>query len=147
MNHFRELLIAHALGGLLSNSQIAKNTVEQKIEFDENLQWHADTAIKFADAVLDKVNHAGGDYITDEMIGKNKSLEIIDLNLSTRTKNALLREDIKTLGEVMGFNERYLLRVPNFGRACLAEIKQCLAYYGLCLSNSNYSPSGEALRI
>ncbi len=48
----RDYFAAAALNGLLSNPQIAKDMVAHKIHPEENWAWHAETAFKFANAML-----------------------------------------------------------------------------------------------
>ncbi len=56
-----------------------------------------------------------------------------DLVLSERTANCLKNEDITYIGDLVQRTEASMLRVPNFGRKSLNEIKEVLAEMGLHL--------------
>ena len=58
---------------------------------------------------------------------------IIDLDLSVRSRKALQRLDIKSIGELAAKSDEELLGCKNFGQTSLNEIKQILASYGLSL--------------
>ena len=61
-----------------------------------------------------------------------KSIE--ELTLSTKAKNALRDQNIGTIGRLMGkYTERSLLKVKNFGRKSLQELKEELGKLGLSL--------------
>ncbi len=51
---------------------------------------------------------------------------IDQLDLSSRTHNCLNRAGITNLSELVGCTRLRLLRVPNFGRACLDEVVRAL---------------------
>jgi DNA-directed RNA polymerase alpha subunit len=53
------------------------------------------------------------------------------LELSVRISNALRNDGAVTLGDVVKLTEGELLRMPNFGRKSLAELKEALASLGL----------------
>lgn len=50
-----------------------------------------------------------------------------------RTRNALLRDGIETLGELARCPAADLMDIRNFGDACLAEVRRVLPLYGLAL--------------
>lgn len=56
-----------------------------------------------------------------------------DLELSVRSRKALQRLNITTLGELAGRTEAELLGCKNFGQTSLNEIKQQLASFGMGL--------------
>ena len=58
----------------------------------------------------------------------NESIE--RLNLSVRTYHALINDNIRTVGEVLSRSERDLLRIPNFGRRSLNEVREVLTQRG-----------------
>ena len=58
---------------------------------------------------------------------------VSDLELSVRSRKALQRLDIKTVGELAQRTEDELLGCKNFGQTSLNEIKQILASFGLGL--------------
>lgn len=51
---------------------------------------------------------------------------IDDLNLTVRTKNCLLAENLKVIGDVITKTETWLLKTPSLGKKSLAEIKERL---------------------
>ena len=55
------------------------------------------------------------------------------LDFSTRTRNALCRAGVNTLGEIADLRESDLLRFRNLGVKSLNEIKEVLSSYGLVL--------------
>ncbi|MFI5379771.1 MAG: DNA-directed RNA polymerase subunit alpha C-terminal domain-containing protein [Tepidisphaerales bacterium] len=61
----------------------------------------------------------------------NKSVS--DLELSVRSRKALQRLNINTIGELAGRTEAELLGCKNFGQTSLNEIKQQLGTFGLAL--------------
>ncbi|MBI3704467.1 MAG: hypothetical protein HY244_11635 [Rhizobiales bacterium] len=56
-----------------------------------------------------------------------------DFELSERTANCLKNEDIAYVGDLVQRTEASMLRVPDFGRKSLNEIKEVLAEMGLHL--------------
>lgn len=75
-----------------------------------------------------------------------------DLELSVRTMNCLRGEDIFYLGELVQKSEVEMLRVPNFGRKSLNEIKEVLAqaglHFGMAIPDRRLSPSEiQAARV
>ena len=71
---------------------------------------------------------AGDLTIQDAMYANPKIL------LSLRIENCLVNDKhIITLRQLANKSERELLLIPNFGKACLREVKQLLAHFGLNL--------------
>src|SRR5205085_11842667 len=64
-----------------------------------------------------------------ETLGKS----VADLELSVRSRKALQRLNINTLGELSARTEDELLGCKNFGQTSLNEIKQQLTGFGLGL--------------
>lgn len=56
-----------------------------------------------------------------------------DLELSVRSANCLASAGIKYIGELVQKTESEMLKMNNFGRKSLDEIKECLAEMGLSL--------------
>lgn len=61
--------------------------------------------------------------------------KITDLNLSLRCENCLDFADIKTLGELLTYTAEDLLKLRNFGRLSLEELRIVLREMGLRLKN------------
>ena len=69
------------------------------------------------------------DNVSPELLGKS----VADLELSVRSRKALQRLNINSLGELSSRTEAELLGCKNFGQTSLNEIKQQLASFGLGL--------------
>ena len=61
------------------------------------------------------------------------SMSISELDLSVRSANCLASERIETLGELVSRSEADLLKVRNFGKTSLREVKKKLSELGLVL--------------
>jgi DNA-directed RNA polymerase subunit alpha len=61
------------------------------------------------------------------------SKSVADLELSVRSRKALQRLNIATVGELASRTEAELLGCKNFGQTSLNEIKQQLGSFGLGL--------------
>ncbi len=69
------------------------------------------------------------DNVSPEVFGKT----VADMELSVRSRKALQRLNINSLGELASRTEDELLGCKNFGQTSLNEIKQQLASFGLSL--------------
>lgn len=58
---------------------------------------------------------------------------ISELNLSTRTFNALNRARIDTLGDLAKKSKNEVMKIRNFGRSCYEELELVLAKYNISL--------------
>jgi DNA-directed RNA polymerase subunit alpha len=67
----------------------------------------------------------GGDVMGDEPTALNTSIE--DLNLSARTTNALINNDIHTIRDLFALNDAELRDLKGFGSKALDEVKEKLA--------------------
>ena len=70
--------------------------------------------------------------IEDAIRGKS----VDELELTTRSANCMLNARIKTIGQLVERTEDDLLKIKNFGRKSLNEIKEALAEVGLTLAPS-----------
>jgi DNA-directed RNA polymerase subunit alpha len=61
----------------------------------------------------------------------SKSVDMLDL--SVRSKNCLDSENVQTIGELVRMTEQDLLKVRNFGKTSLKEVKTKLQALGLAL--------------
>ena len=59
--------------------------------------------------------------------------EISSLGISTRAINSLINSGILYVGDLIGKTEMGLLRIPEFGRKSLNEVKAALSGLGLQL--------------
>jgi hypothetical protein len=55
MEDKRIYLIGCILTGLFSNTKITKEVVDAKFKPQDTLAWHTETAIKYADVILEKL--------------------------------------------------------------------------------------------
>jgi DNA-directed RNA polymerase subunit alpha len=67
----------------------------------------------------------GTDIIGDEASALNTSIE--DLNLSARTTNALVNNEIHTIRDLFALNDAELRDLKGFGSKALDEVKEKLA--------------------
>lgn len=67
----------------------------------------------------------GGDLMGEEPTALNTSIE--DLNLSARTTNALINNDIHTIRDLFALNDAELRDLKGFGSKALDEVKEKLA--------------------
>ncbi len=63
---------------------------------------------------------------------------VVDLELSVRSRKALQRLNINTVGELVSRSEEDLLGCKNFGLTSLNEIKQQIGQFGLTLRKSGH---------
>jgi DNA-directed RNA polymerase alpha subunit len=68
-----------------------------------------------------------------EALSDSLGKPIRDLELTVRTENCLANANIKTVYELTQYTEKELLKIKNFGRSCLREIKTILMPMGLSL--------------
>ncbi|MGH7142032.1 MAG: DNA-directed RNA polymerase subunit alpha [Candidatus Saccharimonadales bacterium] len=71
------------------------------------------------------LTHGDSDMLGDESSILNTSIE--DLNLSARTANALINNDIHTIRDLFALNESELRELKGFGSKALDEVKEKLA--------------------
>ena len=67
----------------------------------------------------------------------NATYEIQDLGLPTRLTNCLLRNDIKTLNNLLNCTEEFLLQINDIGPKSVVLIKEKLKNQGLNLKCNN----------
>jgi DNA-directed RNA polymerase subunit alpha len=68
-----------------------------------------------------------------EELRQKLSMSISELDLSVRSANCLSSEHIETIGELVSRSEAELLKVRNFGKTSLREVKKKLSDMGLGL--------------
>lgn len=67
-------------------------------------------------------------------------MPISSLDLSVRAQNCLEGQDIKSIGDLVRHNESDLLKVRNFGKTTLLEIRTKLREFGLALGMNAGAP-------
>ncbi len=70
---------------------------------------------------------------TGEALDPNK-IKIEDLNLSTRTANALNEAGVRTVGGLSRKTTKDILGIPGLGEKGLAEIRRALSNYGITIN-------------
>jgi len=93
----------------------------------EALELALTRAAGLCGAIRDRLNPQPGS------IAELKERPVSWLDLSERAYRALVHNDIRTIGHLLACNEVMLLRLPNFGRKHLNEIKEALGLYGLSI--------------
>ncbi|MEK7594722.1 MAG: DNA-directed RNA polymerase subunit alpha [Patescibacteria group bacterium] len=73
----------------------------------------------------DQEGEFGGDMLGEETTALSTSIE--DLNLSARTTNALINNDIHTIRDLFALNDAELRDLKGFGSKALDEVKEKLA--------------------
>lgn len=71
-----------------------------------------------------------------EEIPKELARSVLELNLSQRAENCLMRSEIKTVGQLLECTQDQLLGITNFGRNSLDEVVEKLDEIGLALSDA-----------
>jgi len=72
------------------------------------------------------------------IIDVHAATKLDELPLSVRVSHCLRYEGITTIGELMQKTESDLLRMPNFGRRSLNELRQVLAEMGLFMRGMHH---------
>ena len=76
--------------------------------------------------------------IEDLYFSKILSLPVYELELSKRSMNCLINEDIQYIGELIQQTNGQMLRIPNFGKKSLKEVKDALQ--GTTVNNYDLKP-------
>ncbi len=138
--------------------EILKNRSDDKFSQKvRNLKSHRTLENEgYADFIVDKfyISQAGLDFLSDlnendffSILKKQKTIlpreEILDLKislnleLSARTINNLIKNEIFTIRDLLEWDEKKLISIPGFGRKSLNEINNFLDYYKLKFIEKN----------
>ncbi|MCF6158101.1 MAG: DNA-directed RNA polymerase subunit alpha [wastewater metagenome] len=71
--------------------------------------------------------------ISEEELNKKLNMPISELDLSVRASNCLETANIVTVGDLISKTEDQLLRIKNFGKTTLKEVKKKLAQLNLSI--------------
>jgi len=90
----------------------------------------------------------GADAETQGLAGKPDAsavlMPISDLELSVRANNCLASAQIKTVGDLIQFDEEALMQLRSFGKTSMREVKRKLADLGLRLKGDSESLDTES---
>jgi DNA-directed RNA polymerase subunit alpha len=114
---------------LAEAAKIAKEHFQVFINFDE-------TAV-VAEVDMEEI---------DEKINQLLNMSVDELELTVRSKNGLEFDNIRTIGDLVKRGENDLIKIPNFGKRSLQEIKEKLEEWNLSLGVTNLSELKEAVR-
>lgn len=84
-----------------------------------------------SESEIRRLNDKLFDNTTKETILNHKTINIEDLHLSTRTYNCLKRRGINTLYDITSTSEYEFVKLRNFGKGSLNELKKVLKIYGV----------------
>ncbi|MBE7446313.1 MAG: DNA-directed RNA polymerase subunit alpha [Planctomycetia bacterium] len=71
--------------------------------------------------------------ISEEELSKKLSMPIAELDLSVRASNCLETSGIATVGDIIANTEEQLLKIKNFGKTTLKEVKTKLTQLNLAI--------------
>jgi DNA-directed RNA polymerase subunit alpha len=93
------------------------------------------------DVVIDELSHPQEVPEARSNLDSLLDKSIEELDLSVRAKNCLDAENIITLRQLVAWTEPEILKVRNFGKTSLKEVKGKLTGLGLSLGMTSGSPS------
>lgn len=130
----------------VENSRIGQQTDYDKLimEVETNGTIQPDEAIGVAAKILQtqldvfvrfdltsSSDFSGVGILEDQDLNSILARKIDEMELSVRSYNCLINEGIRTLGDLVRKDEMDLLKLPNFGRKSLNELKDNLKNLGL----------------
>ena len=119
------------------------------VEASKILRKHLNPFIQYAEIGHSLQSESGlsveEGLLTTDIEEKRRKLEmpVSSLDLSARAQNCLEGQDIKSVGDLVRRSEAELLKVRNFGKTTLLEIKTKLREFGLALGMSMGAPAGK----
>jgi DNA-directed RNA polymerase subunit alpha len=119
------------------------------VEASKILRKHLNPFIQYAEIGHSLQSESGlsaeEGLLTTDIEEKRRKLEmpVSSLDLSARAQNCLEGQDIKTVGDLVRRSEAELLKVRNFGKTTLLEIKTKLREFGLALGMAMGAPAGK----
>jgi len=97
------------------------------------LQRHMDIFVGFGQLPEDEIEEEPEMTKEEIALYEKLKLPISELELSVRSSNCLREANVKTITELVKYNEDDMLGLKNFGKKSLTEIKELLAGMGLSL--------------
>ena len=130
---------------MLGDIKVLKvNLQDQHIERleDENSELKS-LLVKLAEAILAQLKKGNDEVILKDedaalyvKAHQSKQIQLDTIEMSTRATHRLKYKGCKTLGDVCLYTESELLRMGNFGRITLNEVKEILSSHGLSLKSA-----------
>jgi hypothetical protein len=108
-----------------------RSALEDRIEYleNKNRQLEQDLAQERKHRMSEELRARFGDVSPDHV-------SIFDFELSVRLENCLRNNNVNTLGQVLIRTGDDFLRMKNFGRRSLNELKELISDYGLSLDKA-----------
>jgi DNA-directed RNA polymerase subunit alpha len=122
-------LLSYKNFGETSLNEIKALLASKGLRLGQNAEGAAGAVAGVGPAALVRRPVANPGNVPTETLGKS----VADLELSVRSRKALQRLNINSLGELAARTEDELLGCKNFGQTSLNEIKQQLASFGMGL--------------
>ena len=97
------------------------------------LQRHMDIFVGFGQLPEDEIEEEPEMTKEEIALYEKLKLPISELELSVRSSNCLREANVKTITDLVKYNEDDMLGLKNFGKKSLTEIKELLAGMGLSL--------------
>ena len=127
-------LIHHTEQELLSYKNFGETSLQEIKDMLASKNLHLGMAVEGRDQRVGSLMPAAPVLAPTPPRGDGESVTIADLELSARSRKALERLGIGTLGDLANLTEERLLACKNFGETSLNEVKQMLRRHGLDLS-------------
>lgn len=109
----------------------AERCLRQVLDTDPN---HPRARLYMKDVVASRDEGTVEDTESDHLKRRQElEIQVTDFDLSVRTRTALKRMNIRTLGDLLRTTEAELMSYKNFGDSSLEEIKKMLAAKGMAL--------------
>ena len=131
-DHYKQLELRNKVLGKDVQKVDQKNkTLQQDVQYLEKKNKTLEQDVQYWKNFLPPVPTVA----TKQEINEKRLLarKIDDLELTVRSTNCLKAEEIYTIGELIKWKERELLKTPNLGKKSLREIKEVLQEWGLKL--------------
>jgi len=127
-------LIQHSEQELLSYKNFGETSLQEIKDMLASKNLHLGMAVEGKDEKRVAALPAATILAAPAARSDAASIRVADMELSARSRKALDRLGIETLGDIGKLTEEKLLACKNFGETSLNEIKQLLRRYGLNLA-------------
>jgi DNA-directed RNA polymerase subunit alpha len=119
----------NTLGDMVNFADFVVNQAD--IKANKTTMAEYEKMLKVAQSQLERAY----ERLREKGIVDNQDLttKLLDLDLTVRTTNCFVAEGIKTLGDLVKCTYHDLLKMPNFGRKSLKEVRDMLKERGLKL--------------